>query len=392
MPTVRLPAPFLRYACGRSLMCCKYPVRAPCDEDEEARITKVLASSEAGRAYIPILQAGFESALGARAFKQKDEHCVHLVSASAAPGASKAASEGLRQDGEASTVGLRKDGGASTEDPGGCSLHFLGGLDALGTACRNYPRWITRLPPEPNSEVLLEAVFYLTCPTAARMLVADPSPFRFVEVPLETWPYSSMREATPAALALATPFRAGWWSVLADRRHDTERLCAVLDAMYTDPLAPPSGDPMITSSPNEGLLQGIRSSDVYFLHDVLERIPERGRSYASLHWELKVDLEHQVTRRELLDALDIAPELLAAFIDHMVPIAGLHDSRPVPQWLRMAVRRTIAVARLADALLARVPFGIDTLFGDLFTAAMHPDPMTPPTGASSSATLDKGVG
>ncbi len=365
MPTVRLPAQFVSYACQRSQMCCKHPVRAPCNEDDEARITRVLASSDAGRSHLPIFQGGFETVLEMRAFKQDNERCVHLV-------------------GPADATSL-----AAAES--GCSLHFIGGLDALSTACRNYPRWIAQLPPEPGSDAVLEALFLLTCPTAARLLVQDPSPFRFVEVPLETWVYTAAREATTETLALAVPLRAAWWGLLADRRHDTERLTALLDAMYTDPLTPPTTDPVMSSPPSEGLLRGLRSGDVHFLHDVLERIPDRGQFYAPLHWELRGDLIGDVTPRQLMDALDIAPELLAAYLDQMVPFAGLHDSRPVPQWLRAAVRRTVAVARMADSLLARVPFGINTLFGDLFAAAMHPDTLAVPTEASRSAALDKGV-
>ena len=98
MSTVRLPAPFLDYACGRSLVCCQEPVRAPCEPESEERIAKRLASSDAGRAYLPILEGGFEQIDEARVFKQVDKKCVHLVKP--------------RED---------EDGEA------GCSLHFLVG-------------------------------------------------------------------------------------------------------------------------------------------------------------------------------------------------------------------------------------------------------------------------
>ena len=105
----------------------------------------------------------------------------------------------------------------------------------------------------------------------------------------------------------------------------------------------------------------------------------------------------KVTTREALalfaglSLAAFAPELLVAFLDHLVPFAGLHDPRPVHHCLRAAVRRTIAVARMADSLLSRVPYGINTLFGDLITAAMHLDATAATTDSSSSVALDKGV-
>jgi len=269
-------------------------------------------------------------------------------------------------------------------------LHFLGGLDILGTACRNYPRMVTSLPEAAGSSVQLEVLFSPSCPTAAALLVTDPGPFRFVEVPLAEWIYPPTRAANPTGVRLMTALRDGWWRVLADGREDTERLAAVLDAIWNDPFAPLASEP-VKATPSDAILRGPTPVDVDHVHAALERIPQRGRIYANHRGDLNNDLTVDLTGRQLMDALDIAPGLLVAFLDHLVPFAGLHDPRPVHHCLRAAVRRTIAVARMADSLLSRVPYGINTLFGDLITAAMHIDATSPTTDSSSSVALDKGV-
>jgi hypothetical protein len=341
MPTVRLPAPFLRYACEHSQVCCKHPIRAPCEPDEETRIASILASTDAGRAHLPILRGGFEASPDARIFKQEEDgRCVHLAR-----------------------------GGDGGRGPG-CSLQLIGGAEALAPACRNFPRWVARLPEEPGREVALEALFVPICPTAARLLAADPSPFRFVEVPLERWPYLPTRAASAPELAQVEALRAGWWAVLAERRDDPEHLLRILDAMLKDPLGPREHD---EHRLHAELWAGLQSVDARFMNDALERRPDRGASYAPWFWEVRHDLICDYDRSSLLAALDIAPGLLVAYLEHLIPFGGLHDARPLHVWLHIAVRRTLAVARMADSLLARVPYRIDTLFADLFGAAMHAD-------------------
>ncbi len=351
MPTVRLPAPFVSYACQRTLVCCQHPLRAPCDHEDEARIAPILASSAAGRAHLAIFTSGFESSGETRVFKHVGDRCVHLV----APTPDEPAVEP------------------------GCSLHFIGGVDALAPACRNYPRWVTRLPDPPPGDAarsadgaLVEALFLPACPTVARLLVQDPRPFTFVELPLEDWPYPPTRETSAAELEAVAELRAGWWRVLRERRDDTEHLIAVLSALHDDPLDPP---PRISvgGAPSAALLAGQRSVDIGFVHDALERIPARGAHYASVHWDLWRDLTCEITPRQLHDALDIAPGLVTAFVDHLIPYAGVHDQRPVDRWLRVAVRRALAVARMVDSLMARTPFPIDVLFADAISGAMHID-------------------
>lgn len=364
MQTVRMPAPFQHYACQRSLVCCHHPLRAPIEEEEEAHITKVLASTDPGRARLPIFQAGFERMEGIRVYKHVDDRCVHLV--------------------------VPPEDDDHDHEPGGCALHYIGGLDILGTACRNYPRMVTSLPEAEGSTVQMEVLFSPSCPTAASLLVKDPAPFRFVEVPLDTWIYPPTRAANTTGVRLMTALRSQWWRVLADGREDTERLLAVLDAIWNDPYEPPASEPTRGEVSPE-ILRGPQSIEVDHVHAALERIPKRGRTYATHHWDLRRDLTVDLTQRQLLDMLDIAPELLVAFLDHLVPFAGLHDPRPVHHCLRAAVRRTIAVARMADSLLSCVPYGINTLFGDLITAAMHLDATAATTDSSSSVALDKGV-
>ncbi len=346
MSTVRMPAAFQHYACQRSLICCGDPVRAPCEDEERDRIRPVLASTAQGRGYLPIFEASTEAFLNTKVFKHDNGVCQHL-----------------RLEGQDD----------ATES--GCSLHFLGGVDALSTACRNYPRWVTRLAVEPGSQVEMEAMFLLGCPTVAGLLVRDPRPFSFVEVPLDSWIYTPTREATIEATARAQMLREGWWRVLADGRDDPERLLAVLDAMVKAPLDAPEGEPARNTELPPHFFYGTGISEAGQMLGVLERIPDRGGTYAAHHWDVRHDISLNVKRGELVEMLGIAPELLSAYLDHSVPFAGLHDERPTHHWMKTTVRRTIAIARLADALLARVPFAIDTLLADLMVCTMQLDGM-----------------
>jgi hypothetical protein len=362
MSFVRLPACFRHYACQRSLQCCRHPLRAPCEPEDETRIAKLLASTEAGRAHLPILSGGFETLRDMRVFKHVGDSCVHLVG------------------------GPRERAGAPVpEVEPGCALQSIAGLDALAPACRNFPRSVARLPEADEASPAdqapeIEVLFLLACPTAARLLVADPSPFRFVAVPLDQWRYPPVRDVSGETLAAVRDLRTGWWSVLSERRDDSERLMAVLAALYRDPSSPPARlSPALTIP--EALLRGPKGFEIGFVHDALERLPERGAHYAGLHWDLWHELTREITRRELHDALDIAPELLVALIDQLIPFAAMHDERPPHDWLRSVVRRTLAVARMADALLTRVPFAIDVLFADLIVGATHLDATGTPADA-----------
>lgn len=346
MSTVRMPAVFEHYACQRSMICCGEPVRAPCEDDERDRIRPVLASTAQGRGYLPIFEASTEVFLNTKVFKHDDGHCQHL-----------------RFEGKK----------GATES--GCSLHFIGGVDALSTACRNYPRWVTRLAVEPGSQAEMEAMFLLACPTAAGLLVRDPRPFSFVEVPVATWIYTPTREASIEATARAQMLREGWWRVLANGRGDPERLLAVLDAMLKVPLVAPEGEPERSAEITPSLLHGIGIVEAGHMLGVLEQMPDRGATYAAHHWDVRHDISLDVERAALVEMLAIAPELLSAYLDHSVPFAGLHDERPTHHWMKTTVRRAVAIARLADALLARVPFGIDILFADLFVCTMQLDAM-----------------
>jgi len=344
MPTVRLPAAYLAYACERSLMCCKEPVSAPCGPEGEARIAQRLASTGAGRAHLPILHAGFEDSGGQRVFAQDADtgRCVHLV-------------------GEA---------GAEA----GCTLQLIGGFEALPVACRNYPRAIAGLPVEEGTDAALEVLFLLACPTAAKLLVRDPSPFRFVEVPLEGWAYPAHADVERAALDEVRELRRGWWDALAVDRHDPRRLAGALGTLLTAPYEPAIVARAASDADIEaGLLGGFRSIDVGVMLAALERLPERGATYGSVRWEVRRRAMEDATRSALLEALDIAPELLAAFLDHQIPWARVHDPRPFHAWARTMARRAVLAARLVDGLLDKVPFGIDTLFADVFTASIHLD-------------------
>jgi hypothetical protein len=212
----------------------------------------------------------------------------------------------------------------------------------------------------------------MACPTAARMMVADPSPFRFAELPLEGWHHPATRSTSREALQSVAPLRRGWWDLLSEGRDDPERLAQLLAALHAEPLSPPARLARAKADP-AALLGGLPSVEVGFVLDALGRQRARGVYYAPLRWELWRELTREVGHARLLNALDVAPPLLYAFVDHHVPFAGVHDPRPPGHWLRSAARRAVACARLVDLLLARVPFGIDTLFADACAAAMHLD-------------------
>lgn len=327
MATVRLPEIYLSYGCRRSLVCCHAPLRAPCDDRDLPRVRERLASTEAGRAYLPIVEAGLEQADGERVFRHDERgRCVHV----------------FERDREV-----------------GCSLHQLGGLDGMSVACRNYPRWVCALPDG------YEALFFLACPTAARMLVDDPRPFRWAEVPLETWTFPPTRTTDAHGVARVTAMRDQWWAALGANRGDTERLAVVLAAMLAPGTTEPPGDGAV--------LRGFAGFEVGFVHDALARLPGRGATYDGLRWEVTAELARPTTRKALLDALDIAPTVTCALAEHLVAFGGLHDSRPLHHWIRTVARRALFVARATDALIARVPYAIDTLVADLISGVMVVD-------------------
>ena len=329
MATVRLPEIFLSYGCRRSLVCCHAPLRAPCDDHDLPRVRERLASSEAGRAYLPIVEAGLEQANGERVFRHDGRgRCVHV----------------FEHDAEV-----------------GCSLHQLGGLDAMSVACRNYPRWVCALPEG------YEAVFFLGCPTAARMLVDDPRPFRWAEVPLETWTFPPTRTADARGVERVSAMRAQWWTALGTDRGDAERLAMLLGAMLESRVTDPRADTI------KRCLAGFAAFEVAFVHDALARLPGRGAIYDGLRWEVTAELARATTRKTLLDALDIAPLVISALAEHLVAFGGLHDSRPLHHWIRTVARRSLFVARATDALIARVPYAIDTLVADLISGVMVVD-------------------
>lgn len=374
---IQIPRPFVAYQCERSLVCCKDPIRAPCDPDEEARIAALLARTERGRARLPILHAGFDEVQGVRAFKQVDHDCVHLARS-----------------------------GELGPEPA-CHLHHEAGIEALAPACRNYPRWVARVLDDPSAapvasaspdaptahesspahpEDTIEAVFLLACPTAAKLLVRDPAPFAFVEVTARAFPFAPVRDerapfalspepAAPTAdLAAIRQLRHAWWSYLAVRRDDPAHLLHALAAWYVHPLEAlaPSDPAPAEILPN--LLDGLSTVEARFVIDALENLPDRGPNYGLARWDIWRDLTRPISARDLIAACDIAPQLVAAFLDQLVAFLGLHDGRPVATYLRAMVRRALALIRGADALIARVPFAIDTLFADLFVAATHLEP------------------
>lgn len=151
--TVRLPAVLADYACGRTMVCCRAPLRADLLPDEDRRVAAELAIRA------PHLAARWPGALVDRGelklMRQPGGQCVLLDAPERA-----------------------------------CSLHRDAGLDAMPHACRNYPRLVAQTPAG------LEAALQLSCPTAAGMVTAVPQPFAWVERDAGNWLYPPMFHVT----------------------------------------------------------------------------------------------------------------------------------------------------------------------------------------------------
>lgn len=355
-----VPKTFVRYACERQLVCCRAPIRAPVGEAEEARITEVLGHTDAGRVLAADLPATIERD-GARPIwrqRQADGRCAHLL------------------------VPQRD---ATPPSSPSCRLQDAGGFHALPTACRNFPRSITRL------DDALEVVFALSCPTAARLLVEGAAePFAWVALPIAdpaAWPYTATRVAA-SALRFAEPgsppgapetasqadllaLRAAWWEALARDRNDAERLLALLGALLD---APTSTPPASARSIPDTLGEGLRPPLAHRVVDVLGATPGRGAHYRKHFWTAFEGLLDPVTPKALAAAAGAAPELIEAFVSHELAWAGLHDDRPIAVHWRLTVRRAILATRLVDALLTSVPLPTATLFRDAFAITPFFDP------------------
>lgn len=350
MGPVLVPRSHAHYACERSLVCCGEPIRAPLTDDELPSVERALSRTPAGRALSALVLNGRErvptSAGVIEVLAHEGGRCVHL-----------------------------------RHDPGRCALHEAAGLDALGSACRNYPRLVTRLPDES-----LEVAFNLSCPTASRLLVSDPRPLTFVAIEPEAFPYPPSREVSAAialrpdepgtamALERFLELRKAWWRELATERGNPTRLLSRLALMSGAPqLAPDPPDDLATLPPL--LSRGMTQLEGWLVFRGLAAIPERGQHYDELRWPVSRELAEEAGLRALAAAAEPIAEVMHAFADHQVLVAGLHDSRALVPWLRTAARRAVLIIRLVDALCHRAPFRIRTLVADLVSASTLVEPL-----------------
>lgn len=334
---VRVPRALARYACERSLRCCQRPVRVPCEEAEAARVAGALRARGAEALAATVL-ARREVVDGGLVIAQGDDGvCAHLA---------------------------RDDGG------GACAIHLAGGLGALTAGCRNYPRWVARAP-----DGALEVAFALTCPTAARLVCADARPFAWVEAEeAEAWPFGPTWEA-PAEVALdaargipvgeALALREAWWARLAAAREAPGALAEAIASLGLDvghPAAEPSG---AAAWLGEGVARAVKHQ----LVTELARTAERGGRYALLEATALHALLVPVSEEALVDAVSIAPEVVAAVAEQGVAWLALHDRRPLATVARVVARRAALVARTLALLAEHAPYGIDTLARDAVVAA-----------------------
>lgn len=266
-------------------------------------------------------------------------------------------------------------------EPGRCALHEAGGLDALGTACRNYPRLVTRLP-----DGALEVAFNLNCPTASRLLVADPRPLAMVELDAARFPFPPSREAPgfvsflPDDMASLVPLdellslREAWWHELSTWRTDPMRLVSRLVLLYAMPHLEPEPPEPIGSLP-PALSRGMTQLEGWLVFRGLAALPERGAIYDELRWPVSREVAPEIDVAELAKISEPVAEVIHAFLDHQVLVAGLHDSRAFVPWLRTGVRRAVLIARLVDALCHRTPFRVRTLLADLVSATTLIEPL-----------------
>lgn len=357
MGPVLVPRSHAHYVCERSLVCCGEPIRAPLTDEELPAIERALTRTPAGRALSGLVLKSRErvptSAGVIEVLAHEGGRCVHL-----------------------------------RHDPGRCALHEAAGLDALGFACRNYPRLVTRLPDQS-----LEVAFNLSCPTASRLLVNDPRPLTFVSIEPEAFPYPPSREA-PAAIALRPDepdkplsferfleLRQAWWRELAIERNSPTRLLARLALLSAAPqLEPEPPDELATLPPL--LSRGMTQLEGWLVFRGLAALPERGPAYDALRWPVSRELADEAGLRALAAAAEPIAEVLHAFVDHQVLVGGLHDSRALIPWLRTAARRAVLIIRLVDALCHRTPFRVRTLLADLVAASTLVEPLAGGNGRS----------
>jgi len=279
---VRLPRILADYRCGRSHVCCGFPWRATLAEGDAPRIRAALAEA-------PEVRRRFGRSLsqyaGVRVVKQNAERCVLL------------------------------------ERDGDCALQHAGGLGALPTLCRSFPRSVAGTPRG------LEVAFLCACPTVAATVVRAPQPFAWVERPALGWPYPAATwqdddvpwdDEAVYGFAELERLRAAWWEVLAQINDGVALLGAVVGVAR----APES--PQTVAGDLDELEHALDLGLAGHLHGTLARLPGRGGVYATAEPALMAALSRRWTVSDLARAAGEAPAVWATALGLAVQFAGVH--------------------------------------------------------------------
>lgn len=338
---MRLARVYADYACQSSLACCSTPIRAP-------------------------LLAGDLERIDARLRRDGDPPAVAL--ADALPGQVEGFEIGgfaiLTQDGE---------GRCSMLGPTRlCRLQERGGLDALPTPCRNFPRSVIAL-----SDGRWEAAFSMRCPTAAGMLARDPAAFVIEERAADGWErYPAIRRCVEPMTVLdreldyagVDTLRAGWWAIFGAATTGRAVVDA-LGALYEDPSTPRAAP----AAPVEVLGLGLNGAKILEVQRAIEALPKRGAIYTRFRWHIWAALQDAHDLDGLAALADASPAHVAALACSELQWAGVHDPRPFEAAAWSTVERAVGALRVYHALTGVYRRAPETTWGDAFSASSHLD-------------------
>ncbi|MCA9518300.1 MAG: hypothetical protein KC635_25365 [Myxococcales bacterium] len=311
--TVLVAPAFARYACERSLVCCRAPMIVPIDPGEPEAVRAALARAGGDVALADELEARLEPHRDFKILAHPAGRCVMLADAPA------------------------------------CRLHAAGGLAALPDGCRVFPRSIAT---RPDGQV--EVAFTLRCTTAARLLAERPTapgaPFTLAATEAPAWPYGRGRVVGETfsvcgarrALADVDALRRDWWAILAEATTGE----AVVDALGAM-LAAPDRPARAPREASTELGRPLGGNDLLLLDEALRGVPERGALYERFGWTMHAAARARWTLGRLTSEADTAPSRVAAAAASWLQWAGVHDERPFEAAIAMAVRRSLGALRLA---------------------------------------------
>lgn len=338
---VRVARVYADYACQSSLACCSTPIRAPLVEGDLERIDGCLR-------------------------RGGDEEATAL--ADALPGEVEGFEVGgfavLTQDGEGRCTML----GPTRL----CRLQERGGLEALPSPCRNFPRSVIAL-----GDGRWEVAFSMRCPTAAGMLARAPGEFVVEERAGAGWErYPAIRRCVEPMAVLdrevdydgVDALRAGWWEVFRGATSGGAVIDA-LGALYEDP-ATPRPAPAV---PVAVLGLGLSGGKILEVQRAVEALPVRGDVYLRFRWHIWARLQDAYDLDRLAALADASPAHVAAHACSELHWAGVHDPRPFEAAAWSTVERVVGALRVYHALTGVYPRPAEVTWGDAFSAASHLD-------------------